>query len=88
MWETISLWDKDASKISGQKLLSEMISSADFVFLCIPSWAMREAVTSIAPYLDGGAGRSFEKYLCYGHGYFLCFGVAGLGDLIALLKNK
>ncbi len=42
-----ALWDKEASKMREQKPLAEIIPACDFVFLCVPSWAMREAIASI-----------------------------------------
>ena len=49
---TIKLWDKDIAKVPDQKSLAEIVPSASFLFLCLQSWVMREAVTSLLPYLD------------------------------------
>lgn len=38
----VSLWDKEEGKIPGQKDIAEIVSEADIVFLCVPSWALRE----------------------------------------------
>lgn len=51
----IFLWDKDPQKVSGQKPFSEIIPAADFVFLCVPSFAYIEAVKEIKPILKKGA---------------------------------
>jgi glycerol-3-phosphate dehydrogenase (NAD(P)+) len=49
----ISFWDTDSSKVSDRRPLREMIPSVDFVFLCVPSWAIRsvlsEAVSALWP---------------------------------------
>lgn len=45
-------WDKNPLKIRNQKPLAEIIPSANFIFLCIPSWAMREAISNILPMLS------------------------------------
>lgn len=45
------LWDKDEKKVSHQKPLSGIIPTADFIFLCIPSWVFREGMESISGYL-------------------------------------
>jgi len=49
----VFVWDKDFSKIplSLRKNLEEIIPQADFVFLCVPSWSIREALLNIKPYL-------------------------------------
>ncbi|MEW6617141.1 MAG: NAD(P)-binding domain-containing protein [Patescibacteria group bacterium] len=39
---TVELWDKEEGKVRGQKSLFEVVSSADIIFLCVPSWALRE----------------------------------------------
>jgi len=48
---SISVWDKDVSKTQGEMSLSESAPSADFIFLCVPSHALREALGSIAPHV-------------------------------------
>ncbi len=50
----IELWDKDASKVSGQKDLAETVPAADFLFLCVSSWALIEALKHITPHLKKG----------------------------------
>ncbi len=48
----IEFWDKKPIKVSGQKFTAKIISStnfpgkdADFLFLCVPSWAIGSALT-------------------------------------------
>lgn len=48
----IELWDKDISKNPNQKPLVDIVPSADFLFLCVPSWTMREALNSFLQYLN------------------------------------
>ena len=48
----ISLWDKDPSKVRSQKPLKEIVPDADFLFLCIPSWALRNALNNLLPFLN------------------------------------
>lgn len=43
----IFLWDNVEGKVPDQKPLADTIPSADFVFLCVPSRAVREAISSI-----------------------------------------
>lgn len=45
----IEFWDKDESKVSNQKTFEKIIPQADFIFLCVPSWVMREAIN---PFID------------------------------------
>ena len=49
---TADLWDTDPSVVPGQKPLQETVPVAECVAFCVPSWAMRVAVTSILPYLS------------------------------------
>jgi glycerol-3-phosphate dehydrogenase (NAD(P)+) len=44
-------WDANPAAVPGQKPLAELVPGARHIFLCVPSWAMREAVHSITPYL-------------------------------------
>ncbi len=48
----IKLWDKCSDKVSNQKPLTEIIPWANFVFLCVPSWAIRNVITSIVSCLN------------------------------------
>jgi glycerol-3-phosphate dehydrogenase (NAD(P)+) len=38
----VEIWDKDPQKCSTSKTLKETLEGADFVFLCIPSWGLKE----------------------------------------------
>ncbi|MCX6714449.1 MAG: hypothetical protein NTX72_01405 [Candidatus Uhrbacteria bacterium] len=53
----IEQWDVDASKVPNQKSLSEVVSTADILFFCVPSWILRVAVKPILPHLN-------KKTLC------------------------
>lgn len=44
---TVRLWDKNASIVPDQKTLDETIKDTEIVFLCLPSWTLRAALTSI-----------------------------------------
>ncbi len=48
---TVSFWDADASKHPSIRPLAETIPSASFVFLCVPSQAVRGALSSVVPFL-------------------------------------
>jgi glycerol-3-phosphate dehydrogenase (NAD(P)+) len=50
--DKIFLWDKNQGKVSGQKPLEEIAPPADFIFLCIPSFAVEEFLTTIKPSLN------------------------------------
>lgn len=52
---TADFWDADPSVVPGQKPLQEIVPVAECVAFCIPSWAMRAAVTGILPYLSPAA---------------------------------
>jgi glycerol-3-phosphate dehydrogenase (NAD(P)+) len=45
-------WDVDPSVVSGQKPLQEIVPAAECMAFCVPSWAMRAAVTNILPHLS------------------------------------
>jgi glycerol-3-phosphate dehydrogenase (NAD(P)+) len=45
-------WDADPSVVPGQKPLQEIVPAAECVAFCVPSWAMRAAVTSVLSYLS------------------------------------
>lgn len=53
----VEQWDADSKKVKGQKSLEEVVSSADVLFLCVPSWILRVAVKPIVPFLK-------KKTLC------------------------
>lgn len=45
-------WDALPGKVRGQEPLEEIMPGATAVFLCLPSWCLREAGESIAPLLS------------------------------------
>ena len=47
----VEFWDKDSSKVKDQRDLSEVVSGADFVFLCVPSWSIRDVSVEISNYI-------------------------------------
>ena len=47
----VDFFDADPSKVPGQKPLSETVPQSNLIFLCIPSWVIREAVRDITPHL-------------------------------------
>ena len=48
---SVSKWDKDPQRC-GSGDISSVVSGADFLFLCVPSWGFREAVESVKPDFD------------------------------------
>ena len=48
----VDFWDKSIDLVMGQKALAEIIPSVDFLFFCVPSSAMTEAVKSVLPFLS------------------------------------
>lgn len=51
----IALWDSDCAKLQKSETLESALSSANIVFLCVPSWSLRSAGASVAPLLTSGA---------------------------------
>lgn len=51
----VSPWDREEGKIPGQKSIAETVSEADIIFLCIPSWALREVCERISESVPRGA---------------------------------
>jgi glycerol-3-phosphate dehydrogenase (NAD(P)+) len=47
----VEQWDADPKKVKGQKSLEEVVSMADVLFICVPSWILRLAVKPIVPVL-------------------------------------
>lgn len=41
---TVRIWDKDASRMRPRMAIAEAVSGAQFVFLCVPSWGLREVL--------------------------------------------
>lgn len=48
----VEWWDVDPKKITHIQKLDVLAHSADFLFLCIPSWSFRDALQSIKPHLS------------------------------------
>jgi glycerol-3-phosphate dehydrogenase (NAD(P)+) len=60
----VEFWDADTSVVPGQRSLQEIIPAAEHIAFCVPSWAMRTAITAVAPHLKPGATvLSFAKGL-------------------------
>lgn len=62
----VRFWDKDETKVPGQGTLAETANTADVIFLCIPSWAVRGALNGIASSLNSstlivGFSKGIEK---------------------------
>jgi glycerol-3-phosphate dehydrogenase (NAD(P)+) len=51
----VSFWDKNPEKVPSQKPLSEIVPTADFVFICVPSFAYRDVVLEIKPLIKSKA---------------------------------
>lgn len=51
---TVALWDQDATKVPRQKPLAEVVSSADAVFFCVPSFALDDVLKSVKGMLRKG----------------------------------
>jgi glycerol-3-phosphate dehydrogenase (NAD(P)+) len=47
----ITEWDKDPSKVPHQKTLEEVVRGTQAVFLCVPSWHLRDAVAEVRPFI-------------------------------------
>jgi glycerol-3-phosphate dehydrogenase (NAD(P)+) len=43
----VELWDRDPARMTCQHSLPELLLKADYVFLCIPSWALRSAIADL-----------------------------------------
>lgn len=51
----LAFWDKDPAKVKEVKDLEELVPIADFLFFCVPSWVLREAIRETAPFIKKGA---------------------------------
>jgi len=59
---TVHVWDKAPGRVPKQQPLDKLAKQADFVFLCVPSWALIDALAGVLPYLKPGATLvSFSK---------------------------
>lgn len=47
----VHFWDKEETKVPEQRTLTDTMSAANTVFLCVPSWAVREALSELMPHL-------------------------------------
>lgn len=47
---SVEMWDKDESKVPGQRAIEDIIAGADVVFLSVPSWGLREAAETVRKY--------------------------------------
>jgi glycerol-3-phosphate dehydrogenase (NAD(P)+) len=45
--QVVQFWDKDPDRVPNQQSLESLIPSADILFLCIPSFAIRPAVSDL-----------------------------------------
>lgn len=50
----LAFWDKDPAKMREPRDLQELVPTADFLFFCVPSWVLREAVQEAAPFIKKG----------------------------------
>jgi len=48
----IEFWDRNPLRASKQKPLAATVPVSKFIFLCVPSWAIRNVLTNIEPYLQ------------------------------------
>ena len=48
----VYFFDTNPSRVLGEKSLKESLTSAAYVLLCVPSTAMRQAVTAASPFLE------------------------------------
>lgn len=51
----VSMWDSDSAKLQKLETLESALSSANIVFLCVPSWSLRGAGEALVPFLASGA---------------------------------
>ncbi len=49
-WE-IYFWDKNPERTTQNMTLQQMVETSGFVFLCVPSWALRNALESVKSFL-------------------------------------
>jgi len=48
-------WNRKSGSSRGQKPIGDAVAEADFVLLCIPSWAIREVAASVKNYMKKGS---------------------------------
>ena len=72
---SVDLWDTEEGKVPNQQPLENIISRADAVFFCVPSWALGSAVRACVPHLkpktivvsiskgiEGATGKTMDAY--------------------------
>ncbi|MFH1162348.1 MAG: NAD(P)H-dependent glycerol-3-phosphate dehydrogenase [Candidatus Jorgensenbacteria bacterium] len=65
----IERWDKNPSRVRGQRPLAQLVPEADFILLCVPSWAMKEALGNIRRWIARKTiAVSFAKGIEHDHG--------------------
>jgi glycerol-3-phosphate dehydrogenase (NAD(P)+) len=47
----VDFWDANPATVPAEKPLAEIVPLASYIFFCVPSWAMRAAITGVLPYL-------------------------------------
>ncbi|MEK7665382.1 MAG: hypothetical protein AAB337_00695 [Patescibacteria group bacterium] len=47
----VVMWDKNPELVSGMKSLEENVLGSSVIFICVPSWAVRDLLIRIAPFL-------------------------------------
>lgn len=45
----VDFWDVDPAKLERSARIEDVCSRADIIFLCVPSWTVREAIKNITP---------------------------------------
>ncbi len=59
---SVRLWDVDTTRVPDQGELKDIVPSANFVMMCVPSWGMRPALLGVVPFLSKDATLvSFSK---------------------------
>lgn len=48
----VSWWDSASDKVPNQRPLVDIVPEAEFVFCCVPSWGVRQALVGIYPHLS------------------------------------
>jgi len=43
----VELWDRDPARMTCQHTLEQMLPKSDYVFLCVPSWALRPVIADL-----------------------------------------
>lgn len=72
---SVDLWDAEEGKVPNQQPMENIISRADVVFFCVPSWALGSAVRACVPHLkpkavvvsiskgiEGATGKTMDAY--------------------------